>query len=743
MVGLRGRRDADKLEALRRTYRSLRAKRPAERAQIARAYTLMLELMNACENAYRTRALASRGTRDSAAPSVPKGFPEAIVYVLTAHPTESRAPQNIAIFREIQRTLVEALDSPAFGARAELPPESATRLRHALDLAWEGDIVRDRKPKVRHEAEHVYSTLLQDEILEALLETSRREVPVYVRSWVGGDKDGHPGVDERATRESLALSRAHIARFAAARLAQARETLALLPRTDKLERELAEAKRRLSALRRLRDGDAARVVAFRRAVDRVDARYREFVGAPHPAIERVRQLLHAFPGLVVPLELRESSDVLMSHRPADGKLAIDRMLRAIARLSRGGDPRWYARGFIVSMTESAEHLLVASLKVRAAFRGDRLPVIPLFENREALSHSERIAADALRDPVLGRIVRARPNRAFEFMLGYSDSAKENGVLASRLAIAETMHKLDALCRREKLKPVFFHGSGGSVDRGGGSIADQTAWWTRSALALYKVTVQGEMIERSLASPAIARGQIGRILESARRGGERQARAPRDAALDAFAERIAATYRETIARPDFLRLVETSTPYSRLDRLRIGSRPTKRQAQLSVPGLRAIPWVLCWTQTRVLFPTWWGVGRAWRESSASERRALRRAARREPVFASYLKALGFTLAKVELATWRLYLDRSGLSADEQTKAFGAFVREYREAQVAVREITGQRDPLWFRPWLGASIRLRAPLIHPLNLLQVLALEDDDSALLRTSTTGIASGMLTTG
>ena len=81
------------------------------------------------------------------------------------------------------------------------------------------------------------------------------------------------------------------------------------------------------------------------------------------------------------------------------------------------------------------------------------------------------------------------------MLGYSDSSKESGVLRSRVQVAETMHRLDRLCQRMKVTPIFFQGSGGSTDRGGGSIEEQTSWWPSGALRNYKVTVQGEMVER--------------------------------------------------------------------------------------------------------------------------------------------------------------------------------------------------------------------------------------------------------
>jgi len=734
MADLREQDDAATLVTLRACLKRLRNLKPRDREVVARSFTLMLELMNACENAHRSRRLAEKLPATEAEPK-PEG-PEAIFYVLTAHPTEARSPQNIGVFREIQRSLAEALSGEVPRSRLE------HRLFHWLEMAWRVSIVRDRAPKVRDEAEHIYSVLLQEDVLQSLLQASEEIVPVYIRTWVGGDKDGHPGVDEKAMRESLALSRRYLLRFVDQRIDILRQALSLLP-VGTLRRELADLSRALTPLRKMSDGDAGRVQKLRTTLTRLNQRYENVVGVTHPQLRRLRQLLHLFPGLVVPLELRESSDVLLSSPKPGTKLAIDRMLRSLAKLAGRHDPRCYARGFIVSMASECEHLRVADAKVRAAFGRTSLPVIPLLEQKSALQRGPEIVRAMLRDKHLGRDIRKSWGGKLEVMVGYSDSAKESGVLSSRWEIAQAMHRLDSACVAEGVKPLFFQGSGGSVDRGGGSVQEQTSWWPHSALRMYKVTIQGEMVERSLAGPEITRGQIESIAKSVRGALSCEPSVPNSPSVDAFAARASKAYREMIADPAFLRMVEKATPYPRLNALKIGSRPTSRRKQLSVDGLRAIPWVLCWTQTRVLFQTWWGLGSAWRSSDATERRALRRAFDTEPVFRSFANALGFTLAKVQLPTWRIYLDQSGLAEHEALLYYQRFQVELEGAREFLAFISGHKEPLWFRPWLAASIRLRSPMIHPLNLLQVLAMEDGDEQLLRLTVTGISSGMLTTG
>jgi phosphoenolpyruvate carboxylase len=123
--------------------------------------------------------------------------------------------------------------------------------------------------------------------------------------------------------------------------------------------------------------------------------------------------------------------------------------------------------------------------------------------------------------------------------------------------------------------------------------------------------------------------------------------------------------------------------------------------------------------------------------------MKRLFQRDPLFRSYVHALGFTLAKVEFEVWKLYVEEFASESDEVKQMGQSLFEELRSAHAMVRCLSESRDPLWFRPWLSKSVELRAPMIHPLNLLQILAIQDRDFSLLRVTVTGIASGMMTTG
>lgn len=732
MAALRPLTRDEAIAPVREAYAELAKLSGDDRLEIAQAYTLMLEVMNACENAYRSHRIAERSLK------MPEGRPESVVYVLTAHPTESRSPANIAVFHSVLNQLIPIFrqDPIVLSKMDEL------RLRHSLEIAWKTSVTRVKKPRVQDEADHVYSTVLREETLATLLKSAKELAPLYIRSWVGGDKDGHPGVDEKVFAESLLKSRKHLLAFAHSRLAGVKDDLERIE-AKTLLLQLKKLETGLKQFQRLTSGEGKKFVQFRKEAQKFVDAYEDEVGVLHPNLSELKTLLHLFPALVVPLEFREASDVLMSD-PSGKSLAIFRMLKKLAEISKGADPKWYVRGFIVSMTNEVEHLEMAATFVQKTLKSMKLPVIPLFEQAGALTRSSEILTGMLKSPLLGPAIRGEWNRRVELMLGYSDSAKESGVLRSRLQVAEAMTRLDRLAKENAITPIFFQGSGGSTDRGGGSIEEQTSWWPSGALRNYKVTVQGEMIERSLASPEIARGQIEKIVQSAGLWDQVKDRDFKEsAALRAFADKVANTYQETVHDPEFLEVIGKATPYPFLDLLKIGSRPTKRTTSISVEGLRAIPWILCWTQTRTLFPTWWGIGTAWNELDDKHRAELKSDFANLPVFKSCVRALGYTLAKVRLSIWRVYLDESGLEKAQTDQIFKRFCDELEGAIEFAQALLGRTSLVSWRPWLEESIHLRSPMIHPLNLLQILAMKDRDEKLLRVTVTGISSGMMATG
>lgn len=722
-----------------------------EQFQIAHSFALMLELINCCEAAYRSFRLFQEKTSPHQASPDSAGQ---IIHVLTAHPTESRNSDIIFYFQKIQKLLVNRLENAK--------NEQTAELHGLLQMAWNLPMSKQRKPSVMDEAEYIYSLALQKEIVDLYVRNERAKLPVYIRTWVGGDKDGNPSVNEKTMIGSLAMSRGFLLKWLLQEFRNYIEDLTPLARSGlhnkkQIQSLLVQAKQvklALSKIKTIRKNDSRRVHEVKEFLNLLHKTHRHLLDSESEHLIRIRTLFRIFPALVVPLELREDSGLVHEALTKPVKaMNISRMLQTLAQLCPDHNPRSYVRGFILSQCESVDDL-EAGVKLVQKFCSARLPVVPLFESAHSLQSSTKIIEDFIANKTYHRIIKKFWSSQLEVMLGYSDSAKENGSFPSRFLIQSALVDLEKKIQEHGLIPIFFHGSGGSVERGGGSVQEQTEWWPASALDTVKMTVQGEMVYRNYTSPLILQRQLNVLVQN------RLERHQTPAALDPtksstkrstkiqillqdLAKHIQHSYQNSLQDPRFLELIEKATPYSFLKDLKLGSRPSKRQGPVSLKKLRAIPWVLCWTQTRILFPTWWGIGSFWKTLNPKKKKEYKKLFTESAMFRSYIKALGFTLKKIEMEIFFLYLRSSKLDSAIVLFYENLFKQEYAEALKSVREITGEKSLLWYRPWLETSIELRSPLIHPINVLQLIALETKDIKLLRETVTGIANGMLTTG
>lgn len=701
-----------------------------EWAQVTHSFSVLLELTNICENSVRSQKI-----RQKAKDQRKLNPAQEIYLVLTAHPTESRAPEVVETLNEIQKIVSKGL--------YEHNTDFSVDLKPLLRRLWHLRMAKQEKPEVKDEANYLFSILFKEESISKLLSSTGNQL--FLRTWVGGDKDGHPGVDEKVMTESLQGSRTQILKVLRQLLTDLDKELAgfiqlsqedlAIPATKALS-TLSKVQKRISSLEELKDSDASRVIRFKDTLE-------HFIDNLNPALanclislSKIQSLLRMFPFLVIPLELREDSQVFRDLKALKQKPAIFRMLVKLKNISKGHDPRGYARGLIISMCEDLNDLIAAEIFMKKAFGAQStFPIIPLFEKSEDLKNGPAIAS---------AWIRLKKLKKFEVMLGYSDSSKESGVLPSRIAIRSALERFEKLSHEiSGLQLTYFHGSGGSVDRGGGAIENQTAHWPQAAFDRYKVTLQGEMIQRIFSTPEIFEQYLSKVrsIGSLRKSGRPLRTSP---VLHSFVEEISDFYRQSVADPAFLEVVEKASAYRFLEELRIGSRPSKRRKLEGISSLRAIPWILAWTQTRTLLPTWWGFGTAYQRMNSKAQKELKQLARgKDPLFTSYMQQLGFTLSKVEPAIWYLYLEQSSLSKEHKQEFFNLFQKELVSTRRAFRELTGKKETLWFKPWLQESIRLRAPLIHPLNLAQLKAWKENRSGLLREASVGIACGMLTTG
>ncbi len=430
-----------------------------------------------------------------------------------------------------------------------------------------------------------------------------------------------------------------------------------------------------------------------------------------------------------------------------------------------------AATFIVSMTQSAEDLFGAMLLAREAglldLAGDtpwsKLDVVPLFETFSDLERAPQIMAELFDDPVYRRQLDARGRRQ-EVMIGYSDSAKDSGMLTAAWSLYVAQEKLAALARDRGVHLTLFHGRGGTVGRGGGSPVYRAlaALPPGTVGGRVKVTEQGEVISQKFALTPLAERSLEVLIAGALVAGRHDWRAGVSAAaqtrfrsaIERLAARAREVFRGTVHESAALfELFQTGTPVRELAHVHYGSRPAYRERGAGrMEGIRAIPWNFGWTQIRLLLPAWLGAGTALQEfaDTPGGLETLREMARVWPFFDDLLGKLEMVLAKSDVAIARLYVEQLG--GDRELLA--ELCAEFERAQAAVGLIRGA-GMLADQPVLAASIELRNPYVDSLNLLQISLIrrrraadpKGDEKAALETAigtvTNGIAQGMRNTG
>ncbi|WP_146907183.1 phosphoenolpyruvate carboxylase [Arenimonas daejeonensis] len=427
-------------------------------------------------------------------------------------------------------------------------------------------------------------------------------------------------------------------------------------------------------------------------------------------------------------------------------------------------PLYGARAFgpyIISMSRSAADALAVLALARFAACTDGngavpLDVAPLFETVDDL----QAAADTLRslfaDPVYREHLRERGDRQV-VMLGYSDSAKDGGLVASRWALQQTQVQLTALAAEAGVRIAFFHGRGGSLSRGGGKTERAVIAAPRGSVdGSLRLTEQGEVIHRKYGIRAIALRNLEQMTGAVLRASLRpRPPEPREAHWREMAAHIAATarahYRGLVYdTPGFVDYFRAATPIDVIERLRIGSRPSKRGNAGGVSSLRAIPWVFAWSQNRCGLTAWLGVGTGLAHGIEKYgHAAVAEMARDWPFFATLVDDVEMVLAKSDLGIFEQY---SKLAGEAHPVFFPGIAAEFQRTRDGILALKGNDDLLAGDFRLRQSIRLRNPYVDPISLLQVDLLarwraadrpEDATFHALVTTVNGIAAGIQNTG
>ena len=393
-------------------------------------------------------------------------------------------------------------------------------------------------------------------------------------------------------------------------------------------------------------------------------------------------------------------------------------------------------------------------------------LVPLFETVADLNNAPRVMATLFDNPEYRQYLdrRATPRgKHQQIMIGYSDSSKDGGYLASNWHLYTAQQRLTEACDQHGVSLQLFHGRGGSIGRGGGptnrAILSQPPDSLRGGI---KITEQGEVIAYRYSNPEIARRHLHQVMHAALLAlgapPRHQIQGEWRAAMDTLAEAGRIAYRDLVYEtPGFLDYWHEATPINELARLPISSRPAKRSQKGGFSAIRAIPWVFSWMQSRAIIPSWYGVGHAMQaycEENPDGMITLRQMYQQWPFFKALIENVELDLAKADLGIASLY---ASLVKDENLSEniLSRIKAEHERARDTICQITDQPELLSNMPVIQRSIERRNPYVDPLNFIQVALLRDlramepdmpDYRILLDAvlaTVNGIAAGMKTTG
>jgi phosphoenolpyruvate carboxylase len=423
--------------------------------------------------------------------------------------------------------------------------------------------------------------------------------------------------------------------------------------------------------------------------------------------------------------------------------------------------------YIISGTSGPADLLEVLLLMkevglaRVGGDGAQLRIVPLFESGDTLAAGADTMRTLLETPVYRAAVEAVGEQ--EVMVGYSDSNKDVGYVASGWGIYRAQLDISAVMREHGVSWQFFHGRGGAVGRGGGpSNVAILAQPPGTVAGRMKVTEQGEMLSAKFSVTEIAHRELELTTSAVLSTTLDRAMAGPPASIDRY-EQIVAEMAECSTRiyrglvygdPDFADYFHAATPVREISRLQLGSRPSKRRESTRIEDYRAIPWVFSWTQTRAVLPAWYGLGTALESAREQHGAAILQEMEREwPFFSALISNAEMACAKADLEIARRYAELYD-DDDARERIWSAIGDELQRTVRELRRVRDEERPLDREPVLQRTIARRNPFIDPLSFIQLELLrrlreaggEQDHPDLVRASLltiNGIAGGLRNTG
>ncbi|HGR2344182.1 TPA: phosphoenolpyruvate carboxylase [Streptococcus pneumoniae] len=463
-------------------------------------------------------------------------------------------------------------------------------------------------------------------------------------------------------------------------------------------------------------------------------------------------------------ELEEDPRILSAtHAEKSELLAKELAIFKTARVLKDKLGDDVIRQTIISHATSLSDMLELAILLKEVGLVDteraRVQIVPLFETIEDLDHSEETMRKYLSLSLAKKWIDSRNNYQ-EIMLGYSDSNKDGGYLSSCWTLYKAQQQLTAIGDEFGVKVTFFHGRGGTVGRGGGPTYEAiTSQPLKSIKDRIRLTEQGEVIGNKYGNKDAAYYNLEMLVSAAinrmitQKKSDTNTPNRYEAIMDQVVDRSYDIYRDLVfGNEHFYDYFFDSSPIKAISSFNIGSRPAARKTITEIGGLRAIPWVFSWSQSRVMFPGWYGVGSSFKEfinKNPENIAILRDMYQNWPFFQSLLSNVDMVLSKSNM---NIAFEYAKLCEDEQVKAiYETILNEWQVTKNVILAIEGHDELLADNPYLKASLDYRMPYFNILNYIQLELIKRQrrgelssvQERLIHITINGIATGLRNSG
>ena len=761
---------------LNEIFKLLKNLKPQEIYVITKSFTIFFYLSNIAEQVFREHFLEIKKIKIKSSDKTGLTFSP----VFTAHPTESSRQSTLKKIYKIGE-IIEKNNS-----------KDMAEINSLIAQLWYTRDTRSSKPNPLDEVKSLifyldilYRNVYNDLISDQDISNGSSNFNISFGSWVGADKDGNPYVTTKVTKEALKIYSNQIISIYKEKIIELSDDFSVSTNFVDCPEHLQRRIKNYSILLKKEFEHYSKVnfdEPFRIFLSLVFHRLENFQlnNKGYESFNEFLEDMEIFQNSVndvfgknfrisklddfvdyvkqfefhgVTLDIRQNSSIINSKK---GKIYKDfiNLIKEIPELQHIYGQKVF-NSIILSMTKSHQDMLNLFNLCNSLIPDKNIPTLtPLIEEIEDLQSSHLILNEILKDKKYYKFIKTFKSNNQEVMLGYSDSNKDGGIIASQWNVYKAQISLFDIAKKNNININFFHGRGGTISRGGGPTYDSIMSQPKGTISSQiRYTEQGEVISdkystRYLAFENLKLGSVAFINTSS---STLESNLKYENIFEELSHNSYSKYRSLVDRNNLINYFENVTPVNLLSTLNIGSRPVKRSNKVtSLDNYRAIPWVFGWAQTRSTLTGWYGAGTAF-ESLISKYgiQKVRRIYETSNFFQNLISNIEMTVFKSDLKISKLYVDE--LVREEYHDIYEDILVESKLVIKMIKQIKQNSELLNDNKVLKNTLNIRNAYLDPLSLIQVSLMKKmrkkelsqfENNALLL-SINGLAAGLRNTG